>query len=274
MRSILLLALLSSAALAGPPLPFPPLPAVSPEAAAGLTEFRRAEGHKAFAIAPGGAWGWVGEQASPELASEAALRACQGQSAYPCVLYAEEDRVVFDARRWPTLWRPYASAAEAAKAVTGHGRGQRFPDLFLTRPDGKPMALSHLRGKPVVLHFWGAWCPSCRRELPQFQRLSSALGRDVDFVFTQAREPVASSRKWLRDQGLNLPLHDSGAKGAGDARFWLANGAAIPDREVSPVFPSTYVLDRHGVVVFSLRGSAPDWMAYAPFLKDLAARSK
>ena len=208
---------------------------------------------------------------TPERAAESALAACQGRSAMPCVLYAEDDRVVFDARHWATLWRPYASSEQAGRATSGVKRGQRFPDLYLTRPDGRPVALSHLRGKPVVLHFWGAWCPSCRQELPQFQRLEKSLAGQVGFVFTQGREAAETSRAWLRQQGLGLALHDSGTR---DSRFWLASGAGVSDREIAPVFPSTYVLDRHGVVVFSHHGSAPDWQAYAPLLKDLAASGR
>ncbi|MBI5331346.1 MAG: TlpA family protein disulfide reductase [Betaproteobacteria bacterium] len=204
---------------------------------------------------------------------EAALNACQAHSAQKCAPYAEDARVVFDAKRWPALWRPYASAAEAAHATTGNARGQRFPDLYLTQPNGRPMALSHLRGRPVVLHFWGAWCPACREELPQFQRLVARLGKDVAFLFIQVREPATASRQWLQQQGIRLPVHDSGAKGPRDAHFWLGNGAKISDREVAPLFPSTYVLDRHGLVVFTRRGSAPDWMQYAAFLKDLAVHS-
>ncbi len=262
---------LLAALLATDVLAASPLPNISAEASAGLADYWRAEGHKAFVIAPGGAWAWQGEQASPEQALDGALRACQANSAYRCAPYAEDGRVVFDAKRWPTLWRPYATAAEAARAPVGNGRGQRFPDLYLLHPDGKPTALAQLRGKPVVLHFWGTWCPSCRQELPQFQRLAAALGKEVNFVFAQARESADTSRKWLQAQGLRLPLHDSGAKSGKDAHFWLANGTQIGDRQIAPVFPSTYVLDRQGVVVFSLKGSAPDWMAYAPFLKDLAA---
>lgn len=265
----LLTALFSSAALAAPPLPD-----VNAEAGAGLADYWRAEGHKAFVISPSGVWGWQGEEESSDLALETALKACQARSAQRCVPYAEDARVVFDAKRWPTLWRPYATAAEAARAPQGNARGQRFPDLYLTRPDGRPMALSHLRGKVVVLHFWGTWCPACRQELPQFPRLLAQVGKEAAFLFVQVREPAESARQWLKRQGLALPVHDSGAKSPGDAGFWLATGTRISDREVAPVFPSTYVLDRHGVVVFSLRGSAPDWMAYAPFLKDLVAQSR
>jgi len=37
-------------------------------------------------------------------------------------------------------------------------------------------------GKPVVLVFWATWCPSCRKELPEFDRVRKSLGDDVQFV--------------------------------------------------------------------------------------------
>src|ERR1700736_3554406 len=37
--------------------------------------------------------------------------------------------------------------------------------------DGKPAHLSDLRGKVVVLNFWGSWCQPCVEEAPALERL-------------------------------------------------------------------------------------------------------
>jgi len=239
-------------------------------------QFLNAENHRAFALASGGSWGWSQGAANGDLALEQALQTCQQHSRQRCVPYALDQEVVFDARGWARLWRPYATAAEAAQAMTGTDRGQRFPDLRLDAPNGKPLKLSSLRGKVVVLHFWGTWCPTCRRELPQFEQLQRSFAgrKDLAFIFTQAREPADTARTWLKQQGVHLAVHDSGARSSRDDRFHLADGQTLPDRQVAPVFPATYVLDRHGVVVFSLRGSAEDWSQYQPFLKDLLAKGR
>lgn len=252
------------------------LPHADQRARDGYHEYLQTEMHRAFAIAPGGAWAWRSGLDNADQAATAAVTACQANSEQVCIVYAINDEVVLNRKRWPTLWRPYSSAAQAAKARAGRHRGERLPDLLLTGPDAKPLALSSLRGKVAVVHFWGTWCPTCLHELPQLDRLIRKLKDvpDVAFVFTQMREPYAAAQDWLRRHDLNLPLYDSGSHRPQDNRLRLAGGGTLVDRALATVYPTTYVLDRHGIVVFSMRGSPDDWSQYEAFLRDLAEHSK
>lgn len=238
-------------------------------------EYLKAEMHRAFVIAPGGAWAWKVGTDTPEEALDGALAECNTDAEQTCLPYALNDNVVLDEKKWPTLWGPYLTEEQASIVPEGTHRGELFPDLVLTDSKGRPFKISDLRGKIAVLHFWGTWCPSCVHELPQFVKLRQALAStpEVVFVFSQVREPLAVARQWLTQQNLNLPLYDSGSHSASDDRLRLSNGRIIADRVLAPAFPTTYVLDRYGVVVFSLRGSATDWSQYAAFLRDAAARS-
>ncbi len=259
------------AALAAPAMP----PHLSPTGQNEYREYLEAADHRAFAIAPGGAWGWTSGEPSAHVAEEKALGICQGQTPQRCVGYAVDEKTVFDAAGWPRLWRPFVNTADAKRAVTGRERNQRLADLAFTDGRGVRRSLSALKGKVLVVHFWGAWCPPCRQEMPELQKLRKALAdkSDIAFVVMQAREKFDVSRQWAERQGIDLPLVDSGSTGDDDTQFHLAGGGRIKDREIASRFPTTYVLDKHGLVVFSHIGPVPDWLQYEPFLRDVAELS-
>jgi thiol-disulfide isomerase/thioredoxin len=237
--------------------------------------YKNAPEQRAFAIAPGGAWGWQGGADSPDLAEDQAISACRASTRQKCVLYARNGQVIFNATAWPGLWGPYANASIAAKAPVGFEPGQRMADIQFHDARGKSATLSAMKGKVVVLHFWGSWCPPCRKEMPELADLHKRLGdrQDIVFVPLQVREPFATARRWAQSQQFDLPLADSGSHGENDANLRLANDMLLPDREIARSFPTTYVLDKHGLVIFSHVGPVHDWPQYEAFLRDAARNS-
>jgi thiol-disulfide isomerase/thioredoxin len=254
-------------ALAAPPL--------DDKGRAGYADYLKAPGHRAFAIAPGGAWSWRGEMPSADLALQATIKDCQAHARRPCQPYALDDQVVFDPVTWARAWRPYASGAQAVRAGEGLLPGLRFPDIAYLDPDGKPRKVSDDRGRVLVLHFWGSWCPPCQREMPDLVKLQRQFKarKDIRFVFLPVREPVSRSREWLKGRGLSVPVADGGATAEKEGAFRLADGRRLGDRDLARAFPTTYVLDRHGLVLFAHVGPVPDWTSLAPLLKDAASHS-
>ncbi|MDR3371017.1 TlpA disulfide reductase family protein [Rhodoferax sp.] len=246
--------------------------------AQGLQDYRQflaATPHRAFAMAPGGAWGWSAEAESAEAAFDKALSACQGGTPQKCVPYQVDSHVVFDAKAWPLLWGPYVSAAAAGKAATGTLPGQRMFNLTYHDAQGHAARLSDLKGKVVVLHIWGSWCPPCRLEMPDLARLAKSLDdrKDVAFVLLQTREPFDKAQRWAESQKISLALSDSGTRGSGDTHLSLADGSMVSDRDIAHNFPSSYVLDKHGLVVFAQSGPVPDWPQYEAFIRDVVKRA-
>lgn len=231
--------------------------------------------HRAFAVAPGGAWAFSGGKASADEAAEVALESCRSQQSQTCVLYAVDERVVFDAKAWPGLWGPYPSAAEARNRPVGTHRGERFPDIAFADAEGRRQTVAGLRGKVALVHFWGSWCGPCKREMPDLQQLRESLEgfKDIGFTLLQVREPFDVASRWATARNIRLPLYDSGSAGERDANLLLAGGSRVGDREIARVFPSTYVLDKHGIVLFSNVGPVRDWSQYRDFLVDAARRS-
>ncbi|MDO8991076.1 MAG: redoxin domain-containing protein [Sideroxyarcus sp.] len=238
-------------------------------------DFLTFDKHRAFAIAPGGTWAWKGSEPSAESAARNTLQTCHEESGLTCVLYALDDKVVFDTQAWSRLWGPYLNLSQAELAPVGLKRGEHFYNLAFKNASGKPVSLSDLHGKVVLLHFWGSWCHPCRNEMPELQQLHKALGNapDIRMVLLQVQEDFGLSRRWAQQQHLNLPLHDSGVQGKAMSSLTLADGQKMLDRDIAPAFPTTYILDKHGIVVFSNVGPVSRWSQYLPLLRDVAARS-
>jgi len=54
---------------------------------------------------------------------------------------------------------------------TGIMIGSKAPDFMLTDINGKNISLSDLKGKTVLLDFWGTWCGPCIKLIPKLKEL-------------------------------------------------------------------------------------------------------
>ncbi|MCW9013769.1 MAG: redoxin domain-containing protein [Gammaproteobacteria bacterium] len=241
-------------------------------------DYAYADFHRAFALAPGGAWSWKSGKETVAQAKKTALEACSSYTQQKCMLYAVDDQLVFDRKAWIKSWGPYKTKAQSKAAETGTLLGQKFYDVRFIDPEGKRKSISDLSGKVTFVHFWGRWCPSCRLEfntlIDMYRIARDTMGNDVEFVVLQVREPIRVGREWTQKHNLTaLPLSDSGVESEDDRELTLKDGVRIKDRKLARVFPASYVLDKNGIVVFSHMGSIKNWTEYIPFFKDVVVRS-
>jgi len=275
---VLILLPIVSVVMASPQSEADAIPHVNAKARQGYISYLSAVRNKAFAIAPGGAWAWQQDAATEEEAEELALQRCQSHTNQKCVLYALNNQVVFNSKNWPTLWGPYTSRQQAVEAGLGSKVGQKFYDLSYKDARGRSHSISELKGKVVFVHFWGSWCPPCMREFPALKKLNKhlrdKLRNDVAMVFLHMREPYQDAKRWVKEKGFSqLPVYDSGSLGSDHTVLSLKNGEKIQDRKVARVFPSSYVLDKHGIVVFSHHGPVENWLEYIPFIEHAVQKS-
>ena len=79
---------------------------------------------------------------------------------------------------------------EAAK----HGQaGDMAPDFTLMDINGQPLSLSSLRGKWVVLDFWGSWCVWCIKGMPKMKEYYAKYGDKLEILGVDCNDTV---EKW------------------------------------------------------------------------------
>lgn len=55
--------------------------------------------------------------------------------------------------------------------ISGQSR-QKAIDFTLTDLNGNSVSLKKFRGKNVYINFWTTWCPWCKKELPDIEKIS------------------------------------------------------------------------------------------------------
>jgi peroxiredoxin len=84
--------------------------------------------------------------------------------------------------------------------------GKTAPDFELSDLSGKQVKLSDFRGKNVVLNFWASWCPPCREEMPEFQRIYSENSDKLIFVGVNLQESKENAESFVKKLGIIFPI--------------------------------------------------------------------
>ena len=130
--------------------------------------------------------------------------------------------------------QPAASSGGDGKSVIG----QAAPDAEFAELQGKgTIKLSSLQGKVVLLDFWASWCAPCQEELPMLDEMAVRLkSKGIEIVGLSIDENKADAEHFLtRKSSWSLTLgHDPEQK--------------VADQFKPPKMPTSYVLDRKGVV--------------------------
>lgn len=124
--------------------------------------------------------------------------------------------------------------------------GQTAPEINLSTPDGKSLALSSFKGKVVLIDFWASWCGPCRKEMPFVVSLYKKY-KDKGFEIFGVSLDQDKSR-WIEaieKDGITWPQ-------VSDLKYWQSEAAI--QYAVSGI-PYTVLLDKEGKILSKgLRG--------------------
>ena len=137
-----------------------------------------------------------------------------------------------------------ANDADASKA-----------DFTLKDIKGKPVTLSELKGKIVLVSFWATWCPPCRREMADLDAIYTHYQSQGLVILSLTNEDPTAVVKWVQQFGNYHPpiLFDEGGN---VAKQFHVNG-----------LPTTFVFNREGTLV----AKAIDMRTQRQFFRMLGA---
>lgn len=72
---------------------------------------------------------------------------------------------------------------------------------------GQLHSLEQYRGRPLVLYFWATWCPGCRRDVTNIQKIYTQYReKGIGFVTVSLDTQRSRLENFVEEQGLPYPV--------------------------------------------------------------------
>ena len=119
-----------------------------------------------------------------------------------------------------------------------------MPPFKLVTIDGKTVNSQNLKGKVLVINFWGTWCGPCQLELPYLQKFYEKYDGNPNVVFLTIDhlDTLDAVKKFMAEKKYSFPV----LREEGD----YVEHAGVTG------FPTTWFVDRDGKEVFSKSGAS------------------
>ena len=133
--------------------------------------------------------------------------------------------------------------------------GQPMIQFSLVGVDGKQVNTADLKGKVILLDFWGSWCVPCRKSHPALKELYAKYkSRGLEIIGISNEAFSAGGSKAQQDASWRKAIKEDGID-------WLhvLNDADINDLAKSHDingYPTKFLIDRNGKFVLKILGTS------------------
>jgi peroxiredoxin len=148
----------------------------------------------------------------------------------------------------PETHKKIRSLDLASLGIIGFFLKWRGPDFTLPDLEGRTVSLSSLRGKIVLLNFWTSWCEACCLEGRSLEELCQAFRQEAfSLLAVNIGEPAVKVERFCQAHRISLQV-------------LLDRSGKVSDAYGVLGIPSTYILDREGLVIGRATGIR-DWVS-------------
>ena len=140
-------------------------------------------------------------------------------------------------------------STDARKIIENPRRAREpfAPDFSITTSEGEYISLDDLKGKVVLLDFWGTWCPPCVASLPSLRDMNKKYSKHETFVM------LGISSDGDADKWSNFIVREK--------MVWpqfLDRQRAVQRAFKVSAFPTYILLDHEGIIRFRTTGASFD----------------
>lgn len=130
-------------------------------------------------------------------------------------------------------------------------QGKMAPDFTLPSPDGTSLTLSSLRGKVVVLDFWGKWCGICMAGMPRMKAYYEKYAGKLEFLGVDYGDKEDVWKQTVEENGLNWKHVLITPKNEEQEAVVKAYGVTG--------YPTKFILSPEGKIIKGFIGETPEF---------------
>jgi thiol-disulfide isomerase/thioredoxin len=151
-------------------------------------------------------------------------------------------------------WAPYLAAlvekertTRRARIVDARAKDPKSAKVFqLTSLDGHTISSDSLKGRYIVVNFWGTWCGPCVAEMPELQQFYEKYRGDssVAVLTISNDKDLQELKDWMAKRKFTMPT------------LWDRPEVSYVGSTGVAAWPTTWFIDRDGKIAFTAVGNS------------------
>lgn len=132
-------------------------------------------------------------------------------------------------------------------------------DFWIEDFEGNRIPFESFKNEVIFLNFWATWCPPCIAEMPDIHTLYESRKDDVRFAMISLDQDENKAREFIKRKEFEFPV------------YFLRS--SLPDNYNTHSIPTTYVIDKTGMISVENHGMAKyNTEKFRSLLSDLASK--